>query len=71
MDEEGIWRWVEGTLLDTNIFDTPLLLNNADINFPPGDPRKKNADCEIIQQNLEVRDDNCEIANPYVCRLNL
>ena len=53
-DEEGIWRWLDGTLLDTNMFDIDNLnLNNADRNYPPGDPRRNNADCVIMHQNLK------------------
>ena len=71
IDVEGTWRWVDGSLVDLNVFSN-VFLNNADTDFPTNDPaRRYNADCGSLWNKLHFNDQHCESAAYYACELSL
>ncbi|XP_049905197.1 CD209 antigen-like protein E [Epinephelus moara] len=60
-DEEGTWKWIDGT---------PLTLSNWGNNQPDndsGDPRWREEDCAHIRLNGEWNDRSCKTLLPWIC----
>ena len=64
--EEGSWRWVDGQLVDMDMFVTTM--NNHDSSYSFGDSRRTNADCGRIAN--EIHDINCEKKSFFICGIN-
>ena len=69
MEEEGTWRWIDGSPVDVTIIQRALL-NNRDNNYNETDPRYTNADCGTFAKDGRLKDDNCGYENRYICEMN-
>ena len=68
VEEEGVWRWVDGQLVDMDDIDHRF--NNIDGTYAIGDSRRTNADCGRIGTGDNIHDNNCEREAFFVCGMN-